>query len=231
MKEFLFLLTNAAVTTLKLAICALIIGLILAISLALIEELKFLKWLRLLCKILLFILYGLPEILVVLFIYLGISQLLLIATYYINKCMMDMHLGFFVVNLNISPFSCGVISLALLYAAYAYQTIQGAIKVISKGQWESGQSLGMDNFVIFFRLILPQIWRYALPGLGNQWLVLLKDTTLVSLISVNDLMLQTKNIIIITNKPYTWYIVSAMIYLIIALFSQGIIYILQRKIV
>ena len=78
---------------------------------------------------------------------------------------------------------------------------------------------------IFFRLVMPQMWRHALPGLGNQWLVLLKDTALVSLISVNDLMLQTKSIATRTQEPFTWYIVAAAIYLVITLLSQ---YILKR---
>lgn len=72
---------------------------------------------------------------------------------------------------------------------------------------------------------MPQMWRHALPGLGNQWLVLLKDTALVSLISVNDLMLQTKSIATRTQEPFTWYIVAAAIYLVITLISQ---YILKR---
>lgn len=76
-----------------------------------------------------------------------------------------------------------------------------------------------------FRLVMPQMWRHALPGLGNQWLVLLKDTALVSLISVNDLMLQTKSIATRTQEPFTWYIVAAVIYLVITLLSQ---YILKR---
>lgn len=69
------------------------------------------------------------------------------------------------------------------------------------------------------------MWRHALPGLGNQWLVLLKDTALVSLISVNDLMLQTKSIATRTQEPFNWYIIAAAIYLVITLLSQ---YILKR---
>ena len=72
---------------------------------------------------------------------------------------------------------------------------------------------------------MPQMWRHALPGLGNQWLVLLKDTALVSLISVNDLMLQTKSIATRTQEPFNWYIIAAAIYLVITLLSQ---YILKR---
>ena len=115
--------------------------------------------------------------------------------------------------------------LALLYAAYASQTLRGALKAVPMGQWESGQALGLSKSAIFFRLVMPQMWRHALPGLGNQWLVLLKDTALVSLISVNDLMLQTKSIATRTQEPFTWYIVAAAIYLVITLLSQ---YILKR---
>lgn len=79
------------------------------------------------------------------------------------------------------------------------------------GQWESGQALGLSKSAIFFRLVMPQMWRHALPGLGNQWLVLLKDTALVSLISVNDLMLQTKSIATRTGNRLR-YIVAAAIY-------------------
>ena len=69
---------------------------------------------------------------------------------------------------------------------------------------------------------MPQMWRHALPGLGNQWLVLLKDTALVSLISVNDLMLQTKSIATRTREPFTVCDRSA-IYLLVTLFSQYVI--------
>ena len=109
--------------------------------------------------------------------------------------------------------------------AYASQTLRGALKAVPQGQWESGQALGLSKSAIFFRLVMPQMWRHALPGLGNQWLVLLKDTALVSLISVNDLMLQTKSIATRTQEPFTWYIVAAAIYLAITLISQ---YVLKR---
>ena len=71
-------------------------------------------------------------------------------------------------------------------------------------------ALGMSKAAIFFRPVMPQMWRHALPGLGNQWLVLLKDTALVSLISVNDLMLQTKSIATRTRSRLR-YIVAAAI--------------------
>ena len=69
------------------------------------------------------------------------------------------------------------------------------------------------------------MWRHALPGLGNQWLVLLKDTALVYLIGINELMLQTQSIARRTEEPFTWYSIVALIYLAITLVSQ---YILKR---
>ncbi len=127
-------------------------------------------------------------------------------------------------NFDVSPFLCGAIALSLLYAAYASQTLRGAENG-SAGPVGSGQALGLSKAAIFFRLVMPQMWRHALPGLGNQWLVLLKDTALVSLISVNDLMLQTKSIATRTQEPFNWYIIAAAIYLVITLLSQ---YILKR---
>lgn len=173
------------------------------------------------------LLRGLPEILVVLFIYFGSSQLLMMLAdgFTLNLFIVQIPVKLDIGMFEISPFLCGVIALALLYAAYASQTLRGALKAVPQGQWESGQALGLSKSAIFFRLIMPQMWRHALPGLGNQWLVLLKDTALVSLISVNDLMLQTKSIATRTQEPFTWYVVAAAIYLIITLLSQ---YVLKR---
>ncbi|STT43508.1 Arginine ABC transporter [Klebsiella pneumoniae] len=163
----------------------------------------------------------------VLFIYFGSSQLLLTLSdgFTIPLGFTQIPVQMQIENFDVSPFLCGAIALSLLYAAYASQTLRGALKAVPQGQWESGQALGLSKAAIFFRLVMPQMWRHALPGLGNQWLVLLKDTALVSLISVNDLMLQTKSIATRTQEPFNWYIIAAAIYLVITLLSQ---YILKR---
>ncbi|TKI07459.1 arginine ABC transporter permease ArtQ [Martelella alba] len=228
MTEF-YPIASAAGTTLGLAVSALAVGLLLAMCFAAWESVRW-RWLGLLGAGVVTVLRGLPEILVVLFIYFGAAQLLLSLSDGVT-----LHLGSTVLALrlpneiNVSPFLCGVIALALLYAAYASQTLRGALKAIPRGQWESGQTLGMGKRTIFFRLIMPQMWRHALPGLGNQWLVLLKDTALVSLISVNDLMLQTKSIVNFTQQPFTWYLIAAAVYLIITLLSQIILRAIERR--
>ncbi|MBA0166487.1 arginine ABC transporter permease ArtQ [Pectobacterium colocasium] len=219
-------LASAAGMTVGLAVCALVLGLVLAMLFAVWETVRWkaVSWTG---TAVVTLLRGLPEILVVLFIYFGSSQLLLMLAdgFTLNLFIVQIPVKLDIGMFEISPFLCGVIALALLYAAYASQTLRGALKAVPQGQWESGQALGLSKSAIFFRLIMPQMWRHALPGLGNQWLVLLKDTALVSLISVNDLMLQTKSIATRTQEPFTWYVVAAAIYLIITLLSQ---YVLKR---
>ncbi len=199
---------------------------VLAMLFAVLESVKWRPVARLATGIVT-ILRGLPEILVVLFIYFGSSQLLLTLSdgFTIPLGFTQIPVQMQIENFDVSPFLCGAIALSLLYAAYASQTLRGALKAVPQGQWESGQALGLSKAAIFFRLVMPQMWRHALPGLGNQWLVLLKDTALVSLISVNDLMLQTKSIATRTQEPFNWYIIAAAIYLVITLLSQ---YILKR---
>ncbi|ACS86063.1 arginine ABC transporter permease ArtQ [Musicola paradisiaca] len=217
-------LASAAGMTVGLAVCALMLGLALAMLFALWETARW-KTVAACGTALVTLLRGLPEILVVLFIYFGSSQLLLTLAdgFTLNLGVVQFPVKLNIENFEVSPFLCGVIALALLYAAYASQTLRGALKAVPRGQWESGQALGMSKSVIFRRLIMPQMWRHALPGLGNQWLVLLKDTALVSLISVNDLMLQTKSIATRTQEPFTWYMIAAAIYLAITLLSQAIL--------
>ncbi|WP_455814437.1 arginine ABC transporter permease ArtQ [Pseudomonas graminis] len=220
----LYTLASAAGMTVGLAVCALIAGLILAMIFAVWESARWrpLAWLG---TGLVTLFRGLPEILVVLFIYFGASQLLLTLSdgFTVDLGFVQIPIQVAIENFDVSPFLCGVIALAILYSSYASQTLRGALKAVPSGQWESGQALGMKKTAIFFRLIMPQMWRHALPGLGNQWLVLLKDTALVSLISVNDIMLQTKSIATRTQEPFTWYVIAAGIYLLITLFSQAVL--------
>lgn len=219
-------LASAAGMTVGLAVCALALGLLLAMLFALWESAR-IKALAACGTALVTLLRGLPEILVVLFIYFGSSQLLLMLSdgFSLFGIPVQLHID----NFDVSPFLCGTIALALLYASYASQTLRGALKAVPQGQWESGQALGMNKGAIFRRLIVPQMWRHALPGLGNQWLVLLKDTALVSLISVNDLMLQTKSIATRTQQPFTWYVIAAAIYLLITLLSQRVMKRIEAK--
>ncbi|GAA0326769.1 arginine ABC transporter permease ArtQ [Morganella psychrotolerans] len=219
MADFLSL-SSAAGITVGLAVSALILGLILAMLFTAWETAR-LKPLAFIGTCLVTLIRGLPELLVVLFVYYGTLEVIM-------RLGDGIDLGLFTLQTDIEnfdyvPLFSGVIALSLLYASYASQTLRGALKAVPDGQREAGQALGLSRPAIFFRFIMPQMWRHALPGLGNQWLVLLKDTALVSLISVNDLMLQTKSIATRTQEPFTWYCIVALIYLAITLVSQFIL--------
>ena len=200
--DFLSLMFTAALMTLGLAVCSLILGLFLSIIFSVLEANRFVGKPT---AVLIALLRGLPEILVVLLVYFGSTELV------------EMLTGEYI---EFGAFGCGVFALSLIFAAYASQTLRGAIQAIPKGQWESGAALGLSKSYTFIHIVMPQVWRHALPGLSNQWLVLLKDTALVSLIGVDDLMRQADLINTNTHQPFTWYGIAALIYLSVTLISQ-----------
>lgn len=202
--DYLSLIYAATLVTLGLAVCSLLVGLLLAMVLVVLETHKN-RCIRQPTSILIALIRGLPEILVVFLIYFGSTELLEYLT------------GEYI---EFSAFGCGVVALSIIFAAYASQSLRGAIAAISVGQWESGAALGLSRPQTFIRIILPQVWRHALPGLANQWLVLLKDTALVSLIGVDDLLRQAELVNTNTHQPFTWFGIAALMYLIITLISQ-----------
>lgn len=205
--DYLPLIYSATLMTLGLAVCSLLVGLLLSMLFVVLEMHKW-SLIHKPMVILTTLLRGLPEILVVFLIYFGTPEIIeLITGQYIE----------------LGPFGCGVVALAIIFAAYASQSLRGAIQAIPAGQWESGAALGLSRGYTFVNIVMPQVWRHALPGLSNQWLVLLKDTALVSLIGASDLMRQTELINTRTHEPFTWYGLAALIYLAITLVSQIII--------
>ncbi|HHF6578164.1 TPA: arginine ABC transporter permease ArtQ [Haemophilus influenzae] len=200
--DFLSLMFTAALMTLGLAVCSLILGLFLSLIFSALEANRFVGKPM---TVFVVLLRGLPEIIVVLLVYFGSTELV------------EMLTGEYI---EFGAFGCGVLALSLIFAAYASQTLRGAIQAIPKGQWESGAALGLSKSYTFIHIVMPQVWRHALPGLSTQWLVLLKDTALVSLIGVDDLMHQADLINTNTHQPFTWYGIAALIYLAVTLISQ-----------
>ena len=200
--DFLSLMFTAALMTLGLAVCSLVAGVLLSMLFAVLEANRVVGKPM---AVLVALLRGLPEILVVLLVYFGSSEVV------------EMITGEYI---EFGAFGCGVFALSLIFAAYASQTLRGAIQAIPKGQWESGAALGLSKGYTFLHIIMPQVWRHALPGLSNQWLVLLKDTALISLIGVDDLMRQAQLVNTNTHQPFTWYGIAALIYLAVTMVSQ-----------
>jgi putative lysine/arginine/ornithine/histidine/octopine transport system permease protein len=131
--------------------------------------------------------------------------------------------------IDLSAFVAGTAALALAFGAYATEVFRGAFQSIPVGQIEAARALGMSRFTAFRRVSLPQVWRIALPGLGNIFLVILKETALVSVIGVEELMRKTEFAVGFTKAPFTFFLFAAFIYLGLTVVSMGALQILERR--
>ena len=118
------------------------------------------------------------------------------------------------IGLNPSPFLAGVIALGLNSGAYVAEIIRSGLLAIPKGQFESSQALGMSHPETMVRIVLPQVFRIILPPLTNEAIAALKNTSLLSTITVVDLTLYAQTIISTTFRPFQFFIATAVIYLV-----------------
>ena len=91
-------------------------------------------------------------------------------------------------QIDINPFAAGVLTLGFIYGAYFTETFRGAFQSVPAGQLEAAVAYGMNRRQVFVRVLFPQMMRFALPGIGNNWQVLIKATALVSIIGLADLV-------------------------------------------
>ncbi|HGE2349492.1 amino acid ABC transporter permease [Pseudomonas aeruginosa] len=125
------------------------------------------------------------------------------------------------VGIEFTPVTAGILALTLNVAAYLSDSMRGAILGIDKGQWEAGLSVGLTWGQTLWNIITPQALRLAVPSLSNSLISLIKDTSLISVITVTELMLATKEVIAETFQPLPLYLAAAGIYwLLSALFER-----------
>lgn len=156
------------------------------------------------------LLRGIPELVLILLIYYGFPTMV----QDIGSAM-----GFdFIINFN--PFLAGTCTIGIIYGAFATEVFRGAYQAVSKGQIEAAQAAGMGRVMAFRRVTLPQMWRFALPGLGNVWMVLIKATALISIIQLPELMRNADIAARATHKPFTTFFLASCIYLAITLVSM-----------
>lgn len=132
-------------------------------------------------------------------------------------------------RINLSGFALGVFALSVIVTAYATEAFRGAANSIPKGQLEAAQAFGFSAPRRFVFIELPQLLRVALPSLGNIWLIVLKDTALVSLTAVAELMRQATVAAGSTHRPFTFYAVAALIYLMVSFFSERVIVRVEKQ--
>lgn len=128
-------------------------------------------------------------------------------------------------TVDINPFLAGVITIGFIYGAYMTETFRGAILSIPKGQMEAAWAFGMGRLRTFWRITLPQMVRYALPGFTNNWLVLIKATALVSLIGLQDMTYLAKQASSATREPFTYFVFVAVLFL---LYTSASLWVLRR---
>ncbi|EKJ6826889.1 amino acid ABC transporter permease [Pseudomonas aeruginosa] len=125
------------------------------------------------------------------------------------------------VGIEFTPVTAGILALTLNVAAYLSESMRGAILGIDKGQWEAELSVGLTWGQTLWNIITPQALRLAVPSLSNSLISLIKDTSLISVITVTELMLATKEVIAETFQPLPLYLAAAGIYwLLSALFER-----------
>ncbi|KQQ67943.1 amino acid ABC transporter permease [Pseudomonas sp. Leaf127] len=117
--------------------------------------------------------------------------------------------------IEIDPFSAGVITLGFIYGAYFTETFRGAILSVPRGQVEAAVAYGLKRGQRFRHVVFPQMMRFALPGIGNNWQVLLKATALVSIIGLADLVKASQDAGKSTYQLFYFLVVAGFIYLMI----------------
>jgi arginine/ornithine transport system permease protein len=131
--------------------------------------------------------------------------------------------------IDISPFIAGVLTIGFIYGAYMAETFRGAILAVPAGQLEAGHAFGMSPMQVFSQILMPQMIRHALPGFGNNWLVLLKATALLSVIGLDDALRKAGIAAGATREPFTFYIAAALIYLALTTISILLLGWLERR--
>ena len=217
-KGWLDELAAGAVVTISLALATLPFGLALGLAMALLKRADSAIW-RGLATVYTTVFRGVPELLTLYIVYFGLQ------------------LGFqkgwkglgFTSNFEMPAFVAGMMALGLVLGAFSCEVWIGALNAVPRGQFEGSAALGLSKGQTFRLVVLPQLMRVALPGLGNNWMVLLKETSLISVIALPDLMFWTGRANVVTKEPFVFFGVACLIYLAFSLLSTWGIAVLEAR--
>lgn len=195
--------------TITLALATLPVGLVIGFLIALAAQSEE-KLLRLAAGIYTTIFRGLPELLTLFIVYYGLQiliQAVLASFGYAGR-------------VEINAFFAGMAALAVVFSSYSSEVLLSAFRAIPRGQYEAGDALGLHRSRTMLLVILPQLIRIALPGLTNLWLILLKDTSYVSVIGLADILRQTGIAARVSKEAFFFYGIACLLYLILAMVSS-----------
>jgi len=194
--------------TVRLALATLPFGIVVGFLIALARD-SDRRWLAASGNLFTTVFRGLPELLTLFIVFYG-GQILL-------QKLVSLFTDTYV---EVNAFVAGLVALGLVFAAYASEVFLGAFRGIGRGQYEAAHALGLRPLATMRLVILPQLIRLALPGLANLWLVLLKDTSLVSVIALDDLLRKSAIAVGATKEPFLFYFVACMSYLVLSIISS-----------
>lgn len=203
--------------TTTLALATLPFGLVIGFLLALAKESSE-KSLRIAADIYTTIFRGLPELLTLFLVYYGLQ---------IGLHKLAGFLGMSA-DIEINTFAAGLVALGVVFSTYASEVFLSAFKAIPYGQYEAGDALGLHRGQTLWKIIVPQLIRISLPGLVNLWMVLLKDTALVSVIGLSDILRQTGIAARVTKEAFLFFGVACLLYLFLAMLSSILIMWIER---
>ncbi len=159
---------------------------------------------------------GVPELILILLVYYGVPTLIQDLAASAGRDL----------RVDLNPFVAGIATIGLIYGAFATEVFRGAFQAVPRGQIEAARAFGMGRVLMLRRVVLPQMWRFALPGLGNVWMVLIKATALISVIQLEELMRSADIAARATRLPFTFFFAASLFYLGITIASM----LIQRRI-
>lgn len=208
LKGFGPLLLQGTWMTVKLSVMSLLLAIVLGL-LGASAKLSKAAVLRVPAQIYTTLIRGIPDLVLMLLIFYGLQTWLTTLT---EAMEWD--------YIEIDPFSAGVITLGFIYGAYFTETFRGAILAVPRGQVEAATAYGLSRSQRFRMVVFPQMMRFALPGIGNNWQVVLKATALVSIIGLADLVKAAQDAGKSTYQLFYFLVLAALIYLVITSVSN-----------
>lgn len=197
-------LLQAALMTLALTLAALLIGALVGSVIAAAKLSRHRPW-RALGEAYSILFRGIPELLVIYLFYFGGASMVSAVHHWLGGE------GY----VDVPPFLVGAIAVGLISGSYQAEVYRGAFLAVAKGELEAALAIGMRRSLRIRRVLIPQIWRYALPGLGNVWQMSLKDSALISVIGLVELMRASQVAAGSTRQYFTFYIVGGLCYLLL----------------
>ena len=204
--------------TLSLAVATLPIGLAAGFGIALAKRSEE-PSLRLAANIYTTIFRGLPELLTLFLVYFGFQiGLQALVRLWIPDAAIE-----------VNSFVSGMVALGVVFSAFASEVFLSAFRAIPRGQYEGGYAIGLTASQTMLLVILPQLLRIALPGLANQWMILVLNTSLVSAIGLSDILRQASIAARVTREPLLFFGVATLLYLALSVLSSIALGSLERR--